>query len=150
MKYDKAYLHSKDIDWFCIIGSVICHVASAGGLLPDAINDREKLRNLQKRVFDSDYIFGEEDIVVNKVFLNQQFGNDQNAQISYLTSFMSMTRKGFISLDRTNLMDLNDQTYHVVCYPKNPIFLQGYQDLCKVNGNILYMNLNDIQLLDLF
>lgn len=63
---------------------------------------------------------------------------------------MSMARKGFISLDRTNLMDLNDQTYHVVCYPKNPIFLQGYQDLCKVNGNILYMNLNDIQLLDLF
>lgn len=71
MKYDEAYLHSKDIDWFCIICSVICHVASAGGLLPDAINDREKLRNLQKRLFDSDYIFGEEDIVVNKVFLNQ-------------------------------------------------------------------------------
>lgn len=45
MKYDEAYLHSKDIDWFCIIGSVICHVASAGGLLTDAINEREKLLN---------------------------------------------------------------------------------------------------------
>ena len=55
MKYDEAYLYSRDIDWFCIIGGVFCHVASAGGLLPDVINDREKLRDIQKRVFDMDY-----------------------------------------------------------------------------------------------
>lgn len=68
MKYDEAYIHSKDIDWFCIIGGVFCHIASAGGLLPDIVNDREKLRDLQKRVFESDYIFEEEEIVVNRAF----------------------------------------------------------------------------------
>lgn len=150
MKYDDAYIYSKDIDWFCIIGDVFCHVASAGGMIPDSINDREKLRGLQKRVFDSDFIFDEEDIVVNEVFLNQHFGNDEEARMAYMLSFMSMARKGFVSFDRTNVMDLNDQTYHIVCYPKNPIKLRGFQDLCKVKGNVLHKELANIPLLDYF
>lgn len=117
MKYDEAYIYSKDIDWFCIIGDVFCHVASAGGMIPDVINDREKLRGLQKRVFDSDFIFDEDDIVVNESFLNQHFGNDEETRTAYLHCFMSMARKGFVSFDRTNVIDLNDQTYHIVCYP---------------------------------
>ena len=150
MKYDVAYIYSKDIDWFCIIGDVFCHVAPAGGMIPDSINDREKLRGLQKRVFDSDFIFDEEDIVVNEVFLNQHFGNDEEARMAYMLSFMSMARKGFVSFDRTNVMDLNDQTYHIVCYPKNPIKLRGFQDLCKVKGNVLHKELANILLLDYF
>lgn len=150
MKYDDAYIYSKDIDWFCIIGDVFCHVASAGGMIPDVINDREKLRDLQKRVFDSDFIFQEEDIVVNEVFLDQHFGDDKEARKAYMLSFMSMARKGFVSFDRTNVMDLNDQTYHIVCYPKNPIRLQGFQDLCKVEGNVLRKELANILLLDYF
>lgn len=150
MKYDDAYIYSKDIDWFCIIGDVFCHVASAGGMIPDVINDREKLRDLQKRVFDSDFIFQEEDIVVNEVFLDQHFGDDEEARKAYMLSFMSMSRKGFVSFDRTNVMDLNDQTYHIVCYPKNPIRLQGFQDLCKVEGNVLRKELANILLLDYF
>ena len=77
MKYDEAYLYSRDIDWFCIIGGIFCHVASAGGLLPDVVNDRDKLRDMQKRVFDMDYIFGNEDIYINQDFLYQRFGNNQ-------------------------------------------------------------------------
>lgn len=150
MIYEDAYIHSKDIDWFCIIGDVFCHVASAGGLIPIIINDREKLRSLQKRVFDSDSIFDEEEIVVNDDFLDQHFGNDEEARIAYMLSFMSMARKGFVSFDRTNVMDLNDQTYHIVCYPKNPIRLQGFQDLCKVEGNVLHKELANILLLDYF
>ena len=150
MIYEDAYIHSKDIDWFCIIGDVFCHVASAGGLIPNIINDREKLRSLQKRVFDSDFIFDEEEIVVNEAFLDQQFGDDEEARMAYLHTFMSMARKGFVSFDRTNVMDLSDQMYHIVCYPKNPIRLQGLQDLCKVEGDILHKELSGIQLLDLF
>ena len=150
MKYDEAYIHSKDIDWFCIIGDVFCHVASAGGMIPDVINDREKLRGLQKRVFDSDFIFDEDDIVVNESFLNQHFGNDEEARTAYLHCFMSMARKGFVSFDRTNVIDLNDQTYHIVCYPKNPIKLPEFHDLCKVEGNVLRKELSNIQLLEYF
>lgn len=150
MKYDEAYIHSKDIDWFCIIGDVFCHVATAGCMIPDVINDREKLRSLQKRVFDSDFIFDEEDIVVNEPFLNQHFGNDEESRAAYLHSFMGMARKGFVSFDRTNVMDLNDQTYHIVCYPKNPIRLQGFYDICKVEGNVPQKELSNIQLLEFF
>ena len=119
-------------------------------MIPDVINDREKLRSLQKRVFDSDFIFEEEEIVVNEPFLNQHFGNDEEARAAYLHSFMSMARKGFVSFDRTNVMDLNDQTYHIVCYPKNPIRLQGFHDICKVEGNVPQKELSNIQLLEFF
>ena len=74
MKYDEAYIQSKDIDWFCVIGDVYCHIASAGGVLPDQINDREKLRDIQKKVFDASDIFTENDIVINNEFLLQRFG----------------------------------------------------------------------------
>ena len=150
MKYNTNYLRTHDIDWFCIIGDVFCHVASAGGMIPDVINDREKLRGLQKRVFDSDFIFDEDDIVVNESFLNQHFGNDEEARTAYLHCFMSMARKGFVSFDRTNVIDLNDQTYHIVCYPKNPIKLPEFHDLCKVEGNVLRKELSNIQLLEYF
>lgn len=150
MKYTDAYIYSKDIDWFCIIGDVFCHVASAGGMIPDIINDREKLRALQKRVFVSDFIFDEEDVVVNEIFLNQHFGDDEEARTAYVHSFLNMARKGFVSLDRTNVMDLNDNTYHIVCYPLHPIRLQGFLDLCEVEGDVLHKRLSDIPLLDYF
>lgn len=99
MKFDEAYLNSRDIDWFCIIGGVFCHVASAGGLLPDVVNDREKLRDIQKQVFDMDYIFRNEDININQDFLYQRFGNNQESREAYMSSFIQMSRKGFVSLD---------------------------------------------------
>ena len=149
MKYDEAYLHSRDIDWFCIIGGVFCHVASAGGLLPDVVNDREKLRDIQKRVFDMDYIFRDEDIHVNQDFLYQRFGNDIESREAYLSSFMQMSRKGFVSLDRTNVMDITDQTYHVVCYPRRIIELNLW-DLPQTNRHNLDNRLTNIHLLDFF
>ena len=126
MTYSDDYLYSKDIDWFCIIGDVFCHVASAGGLIPIIINDREKLRSLQKRVFDSDFIFDEEEIVVNEDFLDQHFGDDKEARIAYMLSFMSMARKGFVSFDRTNVMDLNIKPI-ITFLIKNTYQLQLYR-----------------------
>lgn len=82
MKYDEAYIQSKDIDWFCVIGGVYCHIASAGGVLPDQINDREKLRELQKRVFEAQNIFEKEEIFINHDFLLQRFGRyEDNSDI---------------------------------------------------------------------
>ena len=149
MKYDEAYLYSRDIDWFCIIGGVFCHVASAGGLLPDVINDREKLRDIQKRVFDMDYAIGNEEIGFNNEFLYQRFGNDIESREAYLSSFIQMSRKGFVSLDRTNVMDITDQTYHVVCYPRRIIEL-NLLDLPQTDGYNLDNRLTNIHLLDFF
>ena len=149
MKFDEAYLYSRDLDWFCIIGGVFCHVASAGGLLPDVVNDREKLRDIQKRVFDMDYAIGNEEIGFNNEFLYQRFGNDIESREAYLSSFIQMSRKGFVSLDRTNVMDITDQTYHVVCYPRRIIEL-NLLDLPQTDGDISHNQLTNIHLLDFF
>ena len=149
MKFDEAYLYSRDIDWFCIIGGVFCHVASAGGLLPDVVNDREKLRDIQKRVFDMDNVFRSEDIHINQDFLYQRFGNNQESREAYMSSFIQMSRKGFVSLDRTNVMDITDQTYHVVCYPRRIIEL-NLLDLPQTDGDISHNQLTNIHLLDFF
>lgn len=120
MKYPDEYLSSKDIDWFCILNDQYIHVASAGGALPDCVNDRDTLRTLQHNVFMADDLFADEDIIVNENFLRQRFNGDQEKREQYLQSFRAMARKGFISLDRTNLVNTEDARYHVVCMPRNP------------------------------
>ena len=51
MKYSDDYMYAKDIDWFCVINDNYIHAASAGGILPEPINDREKLRKLKKQSY---------------------------------------------------------------------------------------------------
>ena len=94
MKYDEAYIQSKDIDWFCVIGDVYCHIASAGGVLPDQINDREKLRDIQKKVFDASDISTENDIVINNEFLLQRFGRYDDNRDAIEASCRRAIRQG--------------------------------------------------------
>lgn len=138
MTYSDDYLYSKDIDWFCIINGFFVHVASAGGILPEEVNDREKLRKNQYLVNQMDDIFNDDQIVVNWDFLHARFGNNVGSEeniMNYLESFISMSRKGFVSLDRTNLEDPNDNTYHIVCMPNKIIALPDAFNLCTYKSN---------------
>lgn len=154
MEYPEDYIAAKDIDWFCVINGYYVHVASAGGVLPEVINDRDKLRTLQHNVFMAPDIFTDDDIEVNTQFLNTRFGNKPNSQVqidNYLASFKAMARKGFISFDRTNLSDTKDNTYHVVCKPIYPIRLQGIGEIVKysIQGqNILSVTSENVSLID--
>lgn len=155
MEYPDDYIAAKDIDWFCVINGFYVHVASAGGALPEAINDREKLRTLQHNVFIAPDIFADEDIEVNTHFLNTRFGNNlapQEQIDNYLLSFKAMARKGFISFDRTNILDSRDNKYHVVCKPINPIMIQGIGELVKYriqDQNLLSVTSTNVNLIDL-
>lgn len=133
MKYSNEYLACKDIDWFCILNGYNVHIASAGGLIPEEVNDREKLRSLQHSVYNAADIFADEDIINNESFLTRRFGNDQIRKNLYLESFRAMSRKGFISLDRTKLDDIEDNTYHIVCMPRNPVRIVPIADLPKLS-----------------
>lgn len=42
--YTESEIHTRDIDWFCAINGVYVHVASAGGDIPNFINDYGVLR----------------------------------------------------------------------------------------------------------
>lgn len=96
-----------------------------------------------------DNVFRNEDIHINQDFLYQRFGNNQESREAYMSSFIQMSRKGFVSLDRTNVMDITDQTYHVVCFP-NRFIEFNIPNLPFANGQILNGNLGNIHLLDFF
>lgn len=134
MVYSDEYLYSKDIDWFCVINGYYVHVASAGDLLPAVINDREILRDLQHQVAIAEDIFNDDEIIVNDVFLQNRFQGVQNQVDSYLESFISMARKGFISIDKTRFGDPEDKNYHIVCRPREPRALQGYNGIHIFEG----------------
>lgn len=165
MKYNEDYIYSKDIDWFFVANGKYVHVASAGGMIPDIINDREKLRDIQREVFLAPDIYTDEQIIINEDFIIQRFGISENLNQSeksdqsenfeqcrelYLRSFMAMARKGFISLDRTNFYDPDDNTYHIVCMPPNDetIGIQGITQLNLVDAGFLEEIKNNIKLLD--
>lgn len=142
MKYTEDYLRSRDIDWFCVIDGIYVHIASAGGLLPEGINDRERLCGNQRIVYGLADIFTEEEIEVNRTFLSARFGNQDGGNQAteyYLESFLSMARKGFVSLDRTNLADLDDNTYHVVCKPRHSRQISGLDDLCRFTSRTTHL-----------
>lgn len=120
MKYDLNYMLTHDIDWFCIINGLYVHVASAGGIIPENLRDRDELRLLQHNVSNAPYLFSENEIVYNETFLNSHFP-DGKAREDYVRSFRDMARKGFVSMDRTNWTDIESNDYHVVCQPNRTL-----------------------------
>lgn len=130
-RYPLAYQLAKDIDWFFCSGGIPVHVASAGDILPEEINDRESLRELQRVVYTLPYIWTTEDLIFNEEFLGNyvermttsypEFFTAEEWRDNYLRSFAEMARRGFVSLDRTLTYaeeNADSHMYHVVCYPK--------------------------------
>lgn len=152
MEYSDSYMYSKDIDWFFSINNkLFIHAASAGGLLPKQINDRDKLRNIQKKVFELPDIYSINEIRFNETFLLERFNNGDGID-NYLTSFVEMAMKGFISMDRTNLEILEDNRYHIVCMPKRLEPIEGLQEIFKIEHReqTFYEPTSNINLLELF
>ena len=127
-EYSLDYLEAKDIDWFFRINDIYIHVASAGGKLPDFINNRERLRQIQKQVQSIIESISKEALEYNDGFLNGYLermnelmpNENMDWRHEYLMSFEGFARRGFISIDRTNIEDSNDSLYHVVCRPILP------------------------------
>lgn len=81
-----------------------------------------------------------------------RFHEDVMAIKDYLGSFMSMARKGFISIDRTNLTNLEDPNYHIVCRPNNLKSLKQFIEVenFQVDDDSIFIGMNDnIELLNI-
>ena len=144
MKYNTNYLRTHDIDWFCIINGLYVHVASAGGIIPEALRDREELRQLQHIVSNAPFLFSENEIVYNERFLNSRF-HDGESREDYVRSFRDMARKGFVSMDRTDWINPQSNDYHVVCCPNRnlkPIIPEGVvlKNSCIIQIEALELN----------
>lgn len=136
MRYTDAYLLNHDIDWFFIINGVYVHAATAGGRLPDQINDDERLRVLQYQVEQMPDIYTDDEIEYNDVAINNVVGiNGVKGRQQYIESFTAMARKGFASFDRTNILNPDDNQYHLVCKPRNMGKKPQGLDLINLNDN---------------
>lgn len=102
--YNESEVHTRDIDWFCAINGIYVHIASAGGRIPDRINNRRVLRPIQRAVETLENINTVDEVHINDDALQRI---DVNREY-YLPSFIRMARKGFYSFDRTNIGNIED------------------------------------------
>lgn len=130
--YTEIEQQTLDIDWFFTDGKYIGFTASGAGKLPESIarssENNEKLvsyfRNLPE---------------ISEVIVNPKlndlligiFGTGANER--YLHNFVSMTKKGFYSFDKTNLNNFLDYDYHLVTSPMNPLTINDLpQDILNI------------------
>ncbi|AQW92100.1 hypothetical protein [Elizabethkingia anophelis] len=129
MAYSLIEQHSRDLDIFLRDSNKFIHFASAGGLLPEQAINSDEYNNLIIEAISSDTSEFEIDINPNLIEL---LGLNQDSLTTYLESFIEMARKGFFSYDKSKLGDFEDQTFHLVARPRQPI-----TDLLHKKYNIL-------------
>ena len=120
-------------------------------MLPDLINDKDTLRDIQHQVQMLPDIYSEEEIEYNDFAIdNVVWENNFKARQLYVESFVAMARKGFASFDRTNISEFSNNQYHLVCWPKGfkrkPNVLELYSIQANKDDNKLkfFNSLNEL------
>lgn len=133
MRLSRSYIQSRDIDWFCNIDGIYVHAASAGGELPEFVNDRKMLREMQLAVSELKDIYKENQIVFNEEVIRKRLRenikrlaehgvesneyDEEESYRDYISTFATMAQKGFVSYDRINAFDITDNRYNWVARP---------------------------------
>lgn len=126
-EYDHDYMETHDIDWFCQIGERAIHCASNGGLIPNKVNNRNRNRRIQEIVANmEDVIENREEIVVNDEYVYTRLGRNESPQAyeNYISTFIAMAKKGFVSFDRMIDEDDDSETYVWIAKPNRHIGCQ--------------------------
>lgn len=139
------YLRGRDIDWFFKANGCFYHCASNGGLLPDEYREISLINNIKEAVmnhvpqfypeelqYNDDYI---DDVVSGQIEIWQRLNEDVNTpeldnyiRTMFLSSFIFMAQRGFVSLDRVishnnteSEDDDNFDDYVMITHPGEPI-----------------------------
>ncbi|ASK32280.1 hypothetical protein CEY12_20295 [Chryseobacterium sp. T16E-39] len=105
-----------DIDWFLTDGHHIGFMASGGGRLPDSVarssENNEKLVSYFRGLpeISACTVNPELDDILTKI-------HGSGADERYLEDYISMTKKGLYSFDKTNFNNFLDGQYHLVAIP---------------------------------
>lgn len=120
-KYDNVYQATHDIDWFCRIGNQFVHCASNGGRLPEKVNDREMNGRNQEIVAGLKDVVSSDQVIINRGYVYERLGKNESPEAfgRYVSSFVSMAKKGFLSFDRVEGEDI----YRWVAKPNSAIML---------------------------
>lgn len=123
MARSKDFLRSRDIDWAVKFGNYYIHVASAGGDLPQMVDNH--LFEIWRELKETPILEVSREVVVNEKYISEKFSDmrdisDDEARLSvewYLCSFVEMARRGFYSFDRDVRTSFDDSKYRLVASP---------------------------------
>ncbi|MDH6252956.1 hypothetical protein M2347_002683 [Chryseobacterium sp. H1D6B] len=121
-----------DVDWFLTDGKHISLMASGGGQLPDSVavsaENNEKLRIYFRNLPEiSDVIIDPE---LDNLLL-KRLGSVADER--YLSDYVSMTKKGLYSFDKSISADFLDPGYHLVAKPVKPLTIYDLpQDISAI------------------
>ncbi|PWN71056.1 hypothetical protein C1631_000045 [Chryseobacterium phosphatilyticum] len=129
-----------DIDWFITDGEYIGFMASGGGKLPESVAKSKKNNELLVEYFRNLPEISE--VVINPKLddiLIKIFGSGVDER--YLEYYVSMTKKGLFSFDKTYPNQFSDPNYHLVTSPKTPLKLKELpQDILDIVIGTQYNN----------
>jgi len=112
-----------DIDWFITDGEYIGFMASGGGKLPESVAKSKKNNEILVEYFRN--LPEISPVVINPKLddiLIKIFGSGVDER--YLDYYVSMTKKGLYSFDKTYPNKFSDPYYHLVASPKIPLKLK--------------------------
>ncbi|WP_109618973.1 hypothetical protein [Chryseobacterium oncorhynchi] len=129
-----------DIDWFFTDGKYIGFMASGGGKLPNSVAESKEEHQVLVNYFRN--LPEVSDVLVNlelDSLLIKTFGS--GADERYLENYISMTKKGLYSYDKTVLSNFLDPHYHLVAIPKEPLKLENLpQDILDIISKTRFLN----------
>lgn len=142
MIYHIDYLENNDVDWFCIINGLPCHLSSNGGRLhPLVESNRDYNRSIQIRVAEMD------DMSVGYPYINDKFVStivseviDKHRKMEriftvevYSEYFLGMARKGFFSYDNHFNSEIGQYEYELIA---GPCRIEEYKKFVNQEQNI--------------
>jgi hypothetical protein len=116
MSYSLTEQYSRDIDFYVLnIHLGFLHFASAGAKLPSIIegndlNNEELHLAVLELPFDFEY-----EVNPN---LGEILELNEEQLTTYRADFVEMAKRGLYSFDKTKINNQEDQTYHIVAWPK--------------------------------
>ncbi|MGU3376133.1 hypothetical protein [Chryseobacterium sp. M5A1_1a] len=151
--YTEIEQETLDIDWFFTDGKYIGFIASGGGRLPNSVAESKEENQVLANYFKN--LPEISDVLVNSELDNlliKIFGS--GADKRYLKDYVSMTKKGLYSYDKTVLNNSLDPRYHLVASPKESLKLENLpKDILNILSKIRFLNhienIREISILDI-
>lgn len=117
MEYTREIQPSIDIDWFAIDSNgIIIHFASGGGLLPVSVSSYKEDTDMLSSYFRSLPLIDQSVQVNARLHEFVKLTNEDKER--YLADFLSMSKRGVYSFDKSYPGDFLNRDYHLVSFPK--------------------------------
>lgn len=138
------YLCGRDIDWFFKANGGFYHCASNGGLLPNEYREISLINNIKEAVMNRPPLFSPEELYYNEEYIESVVNRqieiwsrldgeilvpdlENYIRTLFLSSFIFMAQRGFVSLDRVAKIQKEDsdkiesEEYIMIARPLEPV-----------------------------